>query len=271
MTENGLIVDFQCSEQRSLFISYDKLFLPSLDRYVVMQKHYHEQLQRIPTAVQNASVQVLCRPHPGAAWCWYPGRLLRRPFFFPHTGSSLVWAAVDVEGRRLTELFSADQVRFPRSKLWLAQRALPPDCFAVRECRLPDGFCPMPASKASDGLRRQLERKDVRVISILGGTVKYLQRRDAEAFSEEDVQQVCELNQKASQRLLHNEQENLGLDQVHIGTEATRKRKHPDDDAQPEVERVLQRHRISCWRSSTRWTASSARSCVACVRCGIPC
>ncbi|XP_055348466.1 uncharacterized protein LOC129595468 [Paramacrobiotus metropolitanus] len=240
VAETGLMVDFHCNGQRAQLVSYNNALHPSWFPYSLMQQHWYEPLQPNPAATENASVQVLCRPHLGAAWCWYPGRLLRLPFCFPCLQIGLVWVAVDLDGRRLTELFSADQVRFPPSKQQLAQRALSPDYFVVREYRLPDEFWVTLTPKAADDFHRQLEleKGDVRVISILGGAVKYLQRRNAKAVTEKEVQEVRELTEKTSHRVLSDEQDKLGLE-VTVIAAATRKRKHPDDDAPPEVECVL--------------------------------
>ncbi|XP_055348460.1 uncharacterized protein LOC129595463 [Paramacrobiotus metropolitanus] len=247
VAENGLIVDFQSNEQRAQFVSYDKIFHASIiPNSVGAQRQYklgYAELQWSPSAIANARVQVLWRSQPGAAWLWYPAWLLNRAFSFPFNDICLVWAAVEVEGRRHVELFSADQVRFPPSKKRLAERVIHPGSFVSRECRLPVEFWPNTTHTAADNFSRHppFQDKHVRILSVLGETVKYLQRSDAEPITEEDVQKVYDATREFFSKqpgLSNDEQDNPAL-QLSSVRKTTRKRKYSEEDAQPEVECVL--------------------------------
>ncbi|XP_055355122.1 uncharacterized protein LOC129600613 [Paramacrobiotus metropolitanus] len=242
VAENGLIVDFRCSEQRSQFVSYDKIFDAGVAPRSEPYHNWLEELQWNRALTTNACVQVLWRSHPGAAWLWYPARLLHRGFFFPFDSIGLVFAIVKLDGRLQTELFSAEQVRFRPSKEELAKRALKEGCFAVREQRLPADFLSTTTSQASDHFRQYLQLfEHVQVIAVLSGTLKYVQRKDATPLTKEDVAEKCEESRNAFaqlQRREHQEKEVPGLRSLNA-IEFPQKRKLLDDDAQSEVEWVL--------------------------------
>ncbi|XP_055348428.1 uncharacterized protein LOC129595440 [Paramacrobiotus metropolitanus] len=243
VAENGLIVDFHCSGQRSLFVSYDKIFDAASSPFSEVYENWHHELQWNPALTENASVQVLCRPHPGAAWLWYPARLLHRAFFFPFDDIGLVWAAVDVGGRQLTELFTADQVRCPPAVPLETPGpgALPPGCFAVRECHLPVDFLSLTTFPSSDRFLQLLEtrKRAIRVLAIRGDSLQYLQRTEAKPMSDGEVQKVYKSSTEPSSERQNSDEDDTPEPQLPTVVESSRKRKHPDDDAQPEVEWVL--------------------------------
>ncbi|XP_055348429.1 uncharacterized protein LOC129595442 [Paramacrobiotus metropolitanus] len=238
VAENGLIVDFHCSGQRAQFVSFDKIFDSSEAPCSAPYEDWHRELQWNPALTENASVQVLCRPHPGAAWLWYPARLLQRAFFFPFDNIGMVWAAVDAGDRPLTELLPADQVRSPPSEPMMT---LPSGSFIVRVCRLPVDFWATTTFLAADHFHQQLEgqKVGVRVLVILRESLRYLQRTDDKPMTDEEVRNIYESSkEKFSEQQDTGAQNSPGLLQPAV-LETSRKRKHPDDPAQPEVEWVL--------------------------------
>ncbi|XP_055348489.1 uncharacterized protein LOC129595489 [Paramacrobiotus metropolitanus] len=110
VAENGLIVDFRCSGQRAQFVNYDNIFLGSLIPCCAGYSHCNDELRRHPKATENARVEVLCRSQPGAAWLWYPGRLLSEVRSFLMQGIPLViaeWERTDGFVPRRASAFAA--------------------------------------------------------------------------------------------------------------------------------------------------------------------
>ncbi|XP_055355127.1 uncharacterized protein LOC129600616 [Paramacrobiotus metropolitanus] len=239
--ENGVIVDFHCNEQRAQFVSYGKIFNAAVAPGSVPYQTWLHQLQWNRSLMQNASVQVLWRSHPGAAWLWYPGRLLHRAFFFPFDDIGLVLAEVELDGRQLPELFSADQVRISPSKGDLVQRVLKQGCFAAREQRLPASFWSNTTPMACHHFREHLQffNRGVRVVSILSETLKYVQRTVAKPLTEKDVATRYESSRMAFAQLQKMQEQDAPGRESLSAIELPAKRKHPDDDAQPEEERLL--------------------------------
>ncbi|XP_055348474.1 uncharacterized protein LOC129595476 [Paramacrobiotus metropolitanus] len=237
VAENGLIVDFHCSEQRSQLVSYDKIFTASVARCSEPYRTWRQEPDLTRLATENASVQVLWRRHPGAAWLWYPGRLLSKPMIFETIG--LVIATVEVDGLGQMELFPVDQMRFPPSERQLASRALNPQSFGVRECRLPANYWSTVTSELESRFRRRIDTtRPLRIVSIGGQTVAFLQRRYGQPLTEEELKNAYEMTLGSVAQLEAPEQvyqHESGMSSL----DTTRKRKYPDDDAQSETECVL--------------------------------
>ncbi|XP_055348468.1 uncharacterized protein LOC129595470 [Paramacrobiotus metropolitanus] len=245
VADNGLIVDFHCSEQRAEFVSYDKIFDASQAPYSRPYRHWQEELRKNPAVTEHASVQVLCRAHPDAPWIWYPGLLLSKALFFHYDGIALLVVLVEVEGWSDAELFPADQVRFPPSPKDLDKRALTramkdgagaSNAFVVRQCRLPKDYAATVTPAIAKRFRRRIELVQppthrLHVVSILKkkGVFTFLQRFLGLPPLEENVETEYEaiVAQETSQ-----------VDGP--GTSSgTKKRKNRDDDAQSEGECVL--------------------------------
>ncbi|XP_055353991.1 uncharacterized protein LOC129599704 [Paramacrobiotus metropolitanus] len=237
VAENGLIVDFQCSEQRSQLVSHDKIFSAFIAPHSVPYRSWYDEIDGNSAVTENVHVQVLWRSHPGAPWLWYPGRLLSRALFYPCATITFLIAEVQHDGWSAAELFPVNQVRFPPSEEDLAKRALPANAFVLRQSRLRENYWPTDTS-----FNQHFEAiRCVHIVSTRNHMIEYLQRCDAQPLTEEkwvrwrndyDLirKYIAELQAK------ENAQPNgSGMPSVGAGV----KRKNPGDDAPPETGRVI--------------------------------
>ncbi|XP_055348463.1 uncharacterized protein LOC129595466 [Paramacrobiotus metropolitanus] len=237
VAEDGLIVDFDCSGQRAQFVSCDKIFHSAVAPSSTNFKKKYAELEESEESAANHSVEVLYRSHPDAAWLWYPGRLLSPAMFFHPDKIGLIIVQLQQDGElQQAELFSLYQVRFPLSKKLLAKRALQPNAFVLRECRLgrdhestvPPGFVDR------YGLIIQKTQR-VHVVSITGRSLMFFQRSDEQPLTE-IVKNNYEAIREAIRKSEAEKRADLGLPSSDIG----KKRQHPgDDDAQPHTGGVI--------------------------------
>ncbi|XP_055353985.1 uncharacterized protein LOC129599700 [Paramacrobiotus metropolitanus] len=229
VAENGLIVDFHCNEQRSQLVSYDKIFSASTAPCSAGYHIWYLELRKNPAVKENASVQVLWRAHPGAAWLWYPGRLLSKPMFFPFYVDLLI-VQIQPGGWQSAELFPGQQVRFPPSREALAKRALRPNAFVVRECRLPKHNW---LTGTDDRRRRQLKAWwSVRVVSVQNAVARLLQPSDARPLTKKNLVGQKRENDFA----LENECPRENIDHDDSGMPSRKKRKTDADSEQPDMD-----------------------------------
>ncbi|XP_055353181.1 uncharacterized protein LOC129599069 [Paramacrobiotus metropolitanus] len=162
VVENGLIIDFGCTSQRSHFVEYGRVFYSCrtsdpLDPYL------------------EPKVQILLRAGPLCPWVWYPGKAVS-------LGDESYYAAVYIVEVQLPhgvvkELLPMNQVRRSLSDADLACRRVQPRDLVIRGCPLPTAW-----SGASRVLREVFPSKipparRVWCTQMLSQTLLYLQHR----------------------------------------------------------------------------------------------
>ncbi|XP_055354007.1 uncharacterized protein LOC129599723, partial [Paramacrobiotus metropolitanus] len=189
VAENGLIVDFHCSEQRAQFVSYDNIFDASVAHCTSEYSSWRDELHSSPAVRENASVQALCRAHPGAPWLWYPGRL--RSTVLNPLQSGLMVVEIQINGRLVMEVLPPCQVRFPPNQKDLSRRALHPNHFVARECRVPENYGSTVTPAIDAGFRHSFsEAQRAHIVPVLDRNcekLKYVQRSDGRPLTEDEV------------------------------------------------------------------------------------
>ncbi|XP_055352120.1 uncharacterized protein LOC129598307 [Paramacrobiotus metropolitanus] len=180
VVEQGLIVDLQCSRQRSQFVEYGRVF-----RYT--------EYERAPVQRGTAKAQVLLRRQlkADAPWVWYAGRVV------PHVGQyadGALLVQVQLPHGTVQELVPAWQVRAPPADADLSQRRVKKDDFVVRCCPLPAAYWSAGMPQLEKIFNEEMDESCRLFIARLHQTVLYLQKayyRDQ--LDAEQLEKVCQM------------------------------------------------------------------------------
>ncbi|XP_055334312.1 uncharacterized protein LOC129585592 [Paramacrobiotus metropolitanus] len=170
--EDGLIINFECSQQRGRFVEYGLIF--DCSDAVKSEEHIIACCMDSGLAA-TADVQALIRSHPDRPWIWYPAQFL--PFQWAHDNWQSGYVEVELENDIVRELLPAAQIRARFSLCDLAARAIAKGHFVTRSCRVPDSYWSTITPVLSDALCRGLENRDkVFCTHVAGEGLIYVQR-----------------------------------------------------------------------------------------------
>ncbi|XP_055330790.1 uncharacterized protein LOC129583100 [Paramacrobiotus metropolitanus] len=191
VVEKGLLIDFQCGNQRSQFVEYERNIF-----------HYSEY-ERAPVQCPTARAQVLSRRQlqTDGPWLWYEASVI------PNVCTSYDNDALFVELQlpqgvgTVHELLPFQQVRAPPTDAHLNKRRVEKGQFVQRCCPLPTAFWSAAMPQLGTVFNRELgERHRVVFVARLKQTLLYLQRAyNKDQLDAEKLEKVCQLATNAAE------------------------------------------------------------------------
>ncbi|XP_055350070.1 uncharacterized protein LOC129596743 [Paramacrobiotus metropolitanus] len=173
VVQGGLIIDFQCAEQRAQFVPFGNIF--RCDKILERDGPY---------------VQVLWRRHPDGAWIWHPGRYRRNPLLPLYEEAHVV--EVDrPHGFTSRELVPVDQVRAPLSNADLEKRRIGEHHFVIHCLPLSAEYFAEGSPLLREFFAYRLQRQyQVLCTSLASQTLLYMLRRKYKPLSAEQVEMI---------------------------------------------------------------------------------
>ncbi|XP_055350065.1 uncharacterized protein LOC129596740 [Paramacrobiotus metropolitanus] len=170
VVQGGLIVDFQCVEQRAQFVEYGNVFHSD-------KSSTHD----------GEDAEVLLRRHPDGAWIWYPGKLLEHPLRDWYQDALFV-EVQRPHGIPIRDLVPWEQVRAPSSIAALEKRRVGEEHFVIRCYALSEEYLASGTPRWREIFLYRLQRLcEVVCTSVSSQRLLYLQRQKHQPL---DVQHV---------------------------------------------------------------------------------
>ncbi|XP_055349944.1 uncharacterized protein LOC129596635 [Paramacrobiotus metropolitanus] len=188
IVEDGLIIDFGCTAQRSVCVKYGRILdAYSGRRYTFTNVAYYEADSETPWCdpADGEDALVLLRSTPHAAWLWYPGKAV---FLSGFCCDDAVLVQVPLpHGDIVTELLPEEQVRDADQT---GRREIVEKDFVIRCCPLPAGYWPEASASLTEKFKFHLHSQhEVLCTAILSQTLLYLQRQTAAPLEAATVEQ----------------------------------------------------------------------------------